>query len=105
MISESQTTYKVLTLSGSNWQEQARTPDMSVARKTAESLFSSKKYKTVKVDKDFFDDRNGRVVSATIIQKDVKAPSSVSIYLLLAIAAFCGLITFILTLYLTGTGF
>ena len=105
MGSESQTTYKILTLSGSSWEEQARTTDMGVARKKADSLFSTKKYKTVKVDKDFVDDKNGRLVSATIIQRDNNAPSSVSIYLLLAIAASCGLISFGLTLYLTGMSF
>ena len=78
---------------------------MGVARKTADSLISSKKYQTVKVDKDFIDGKNGRLVSATIIQKDVSAGSSVSIYMLLAIAGFCGLFSFVLTLYLTGTGF
>ena len=104
-IRESQTTYKVLTLSGANWEEQARTSDMGVARKTADSLFSSKKYRTVKVDKDFIDDKNGRLVSATIIQRDIGAASSVSIYMLLAIAGLCGVFSFVLTLYLTGSGF
>ena len=102
---ESQITYKILTLSGSNWEEQARTTDMGAARRTAGSLISSKKFKTVKVDKDFVDYKNGRLVSATIIRKDINAASPVSIYLLLAIAGVCGLFSFVMTLYLTGSGF
>lgn len=107
MSNENQIVYKVLTSSGSGggWQEQGRTADMNAARRKAESLHSSKKFRSVKVDKEFMDGANDRMVSATIFSMDLNASTGVSIYLLLALAACGGLVSFVVTLFLTGSNF
>lgn len=105
MSGDNQIIYKILTSSGSGWQEQSRTADMNAAKRKAESLHSSKKFKSVKVDKNFLDGSNGRMVSATIFAKDLKPAKGMSIYFLLVLAACGGVLSFVVTLFLTGSNF
>lgn len=105
MSSDNQIIYKILTFSRAGWQEQGRTADMNVAKRKAESLHSSKKFQSVKVDKDFFDGENGRMVSATIFSRDLKPATGLSIYFLLVLAACGGVVSFLVTLFLTGSNF
>lgn len=105
MSNEAQVTYKILARSGSSWQEKARTGDMGEARRTADSLHSSNKFKCVKVDKEFTDPNNGRRVSATIIMKGSKPSSGISVFALLLLAAGSGIATFVVTYVLTGGEF
>lgn len=102
MSNDAQTTYKILAQTGSGWEEKARTFDMGEARRQADTLHANKKFKNVKVDKEFTDPSNGRRVSATIIIKGAKPSSGISIVWLLLFAVCAGIATFVVTYFLTG---
>ena len=102
MSNDAQTTYKILVQTKSGWEEKARTADMGEARRAADTFHAKKKFRSVKVDKEFTDSTNGRRVSATIIMKGSKPSSGMSVLWLLLLAAVCGIATFVITYVLTG---
>src|SRR3546814_309771 len=77
--------YTVLARDKAGWQPQGTSGDMQTALAAANDMLSSKRFKAVKVDKQFFDPANQRFVTATILERSESAGISTPILVLYAI--------------------
>ncbi|HYD30377.1 MAG TPA: hypothetical protein VEB64_05905 [Azospirillaceae bacterium] len=89
-------TYIVHTRTGRSWSEKGRTGNMDSALNAADKLFSSKKFKGVKVDKEFADPSQGRLVVTTIFDKKAAQRRNI-IPLLLLLSVTMGVAAYFLT--------
>lgn len=83
MAAAGKISYIVHVQTGNTWSEKGRTSNMSSALNAADKLFASNKFKAVKVDKEFVDNANDRVVVTTIFDKTLVKPRNIIPYLLL----------------------
>ena len=90
-------TYTVLALDQGDWQSKASSPDMFAAMKAAEQLFASRRFEQVKVDKQFYDSTNQRLVTTTILAKSTAKRRTLPILVWVAVALIGGVISFALT--------
>lgn len=89
--------YTVLALEQTGWQSRGRTQDMFAAMAAAEQLFATKKFEQVKVDKEFLDRTNRRLVTTTILSKGNPARRPLPILVWLLVALIGGVASFAIT--------
>ena len=95
--------YSVQTMDTTGWNTHGTVHDMHKAMSSAEKLFESGKYKEVKVEKAFFDPKNKRQVTTTILErKKGNTKSFLTLYLLI-FAILIGVLSFTLTYLLAGS--
>ena len=87
--------YHIRGLKGSSWSDVQQTADMQSALDVARSLTGKKSFQRVRVDKNFYDANNGRVVSVPIFEEGGKAGFGLTVWL--AMAAVAGVVTFAVT--------
>lgn len=93
-------TYTVQALGQGGWQPQGSTPDMQTALAAARQLLGSKRFRQVKVDKQFYDRTNARSVTTTIYDETFAPGRSLAMPLLIGLALLGGLVSFAVTYYL-----
>lgn len=93
-------TYTVHARDRGGWQPQGSTADMQTALTAARQLLGSKRFRQVKVDKQFYDRMNARSVTMTIYEEALARRRSLVMPLLIALALTGGLVSFAVTYYL-----
>ena len=96
MADREQITFTVLARNKSGWQPQGSTDEMHVAVSSAESLAAAKKFPEVRVDQTYFDPKNKRQVTSTILSRG-KAARNTPMILWLFLAMIAGVISFVVT--------
>lgn len=96
MAGGQQITFTVLGHDKSGWQAQGSTGEMQVAVANAEALVASKKFPEARVDQTYFDTRNQRQVTSTIVTKG-KAQRGTPAALWLFLALIAGAVSFVIT--------
>jgi hypothetical protein len=105
MATQEQIVYTVLTRGAAGWQPMGQVLDMHTALRAAEQFAASRKYVEVKVDKEFFDAENNRMVHTTILNRACGQRFTLSqtqLFLLLALVG--GIASFAIT-YVVAIGF
>ena len=90
-----QIVYHVRGLKGSSWSDVQQSADMQSALDAARSLTGKKAFQRVRVDKHFFDNTRGRVVTVPIFEENGRGGAGLTLWLALAVVA--GAVTFALT--------
>ena len=96
MAGSQEITYTVLARDSKGWQPQGTTHEMQVAVGSVESIIAGKKFPRARVDQTYFDKRNNREVTSTILEKG-KAERSVPIAVWLLLAVMAGAVSFAVT--------
>ncbi len=89
-------TYTVFGQDSKGWQPQGTTHEMQVAVGSAQALVDKKKFIKARVDQTYFDKRNNREVTSTIMERGQKT-RSVPMVLWFALALVAGAISFAVT--------
>ena len=96
MAGGQQITYTVLARDSKGWQPQGTTNEMQVAVGSAQALVQNKKFLQARVDQTYYDKRNKREVTSTILQRGKKT-RNVPIAVWFAVAVLAGAISFAVT--------
>ena len=89
-------TYTVLAHDSKGWQPQGTTREMQVAVGSAQALVDKKKFIKARVDQTYFDKRNNREVTSTILERGQKT-RNVPVAVWFALAVVAGAISFVVT--------
>lgn len=95
--------YSVQAMGSTGWNTHETVHDMHKAMSSAEKLFESDKYTEVKVEKAFFDPKNKRQVTTTILERKKGNKKSFLTFYLLIFAVMIGVLSFVLTYLLAGS--
>ncbi len=96
-------TYTVLARDSKGWQSQGTTHEMQVAVGSAQALVDKKKFVEARVDQTYFDKRNNREVTSTIMERSQKT-RNVPMALWFALALVAGAISFAITYTVVNDG-